>query len=265
LSPDNIQFRPDARAQKGKRNRHATSIDPSFAYSAGGHFGPGHTGPCERVGQLGRYLARRCFAQPGLRLLPTVLVAFIERPFVSLAGVDKRPLLRSIRANLLSLVVGIPVAGGIYADRSPQGLIGLAVVAVAITIVVEIAYLQSVLRKESRQLRWLWIVLGNIVSNLVLVGISLTVRMLNEDYPELGNVVQPYESLLMWTHFTISTTAVVAALAEPAMRLLRAPFAGGMKTEPSPMLAENTSGDASRSASEYAESLDGEGALPERR
>ena len=36
-------------------------------------------------------------SDPLFGLLPTVLASFVERPFISRAGVDSRPLLRSIR------------------------------------------------------------------------------------------------------------------------------------------------------------------------
>jgi hypothetical protein len=155
--------------------------------------------------------------EPFFGLLPTVLVSFIERPFVTRAGIDKRPLLRSIQANLLSLLAGIPVAVFVWASDSMQGLALLAVVAVAVTIVVEIAYFRSVMRRDQRQLRWSWIVYGNIVSNLVLVGIALTVRKLGENYPNVGTVLEPYQGPLMVMHVAISLTAVTAAIIEPIM------------------------------------------------
>jgi hypothetical protein len=116
---------------------------------------------------------------PVFGLLPTVLVSFIERPFVSKAGVRKRPLLQSIRANLLSLLAGIPVAAFVYSLEGQQGATILAIVAVTVSIVVEGSYLSAVLNGEPQQLRWSWIVLGNIVSNSVLIGIALVVRTLN--------------------------------------------------------------------------------------
>jgi hypothetical protein len=177
---------------------------------------------------LANALANWLYVWPGVvsidpifGLLPTVLVALIERPFVSLAGVDKQPLLRSIRANLLSLLAGFPVACYVWSVESSQGMLVLTVVAVTITIVVEIAYLRSVMRKESRKLRWWWIVLGNVVSNLVLIGISWTVKTLNSKYPDLGNAIRPYEWLFMLLHLAISGTAVAAALGGPIWRWLQ--------------------------------------------
>jgi hypothetical protein len=176
---------------------------------------------------------------PIFGLLPTVLVSFIERPFVSRSGVETFPLIRSIRANLLSFLVGIPVAAFVYSVDSWQGAIVLAVVAVAISIAVEIAYLQAVLKKESRQLRWRWIILGNIVSNSVLIGIALTIMTIQENYPTLGKTVEPYQSVLICIHLAISFAAVVAALVGPTIFLRWQRFVGHLTPQPSPKETED--------------------------
>ncbi len=160
-------------------------------------------------------------------LLPTVLVSFVERPFVSRAGVEKRPLLRSIRANLLSLLAGIPIAAFVWGVESELGLVALAVVSVAVTIVVETAYFRSVLCKESKELRWAWIVVGNFVSNLVLVGLAIIVRTIQEWYPQIALAPLPYQGVLILLHIGISLTAVTAAIAEPTMHAVRLLFASG--------------------------------------
>ena len=156
---------------------------------------------------------------PVFGLLPTVLAAFIERPFVSRAGVGKRPLLQSIRANLLSLLAGIPIAAFIWSVESLQGMIVLTGVAVIISILVEGSYLSAVLNGEPQQLRWSWIALGNIVSNSVLIGIALVVKTLNTTHPELGEAIAPHYSMLMLLHVAISLTAVAAALGQPLLGL----------------------------------------------
>ncbi len=84
------------------------------------------------------------------------------------ARVTKRPLIRSIRANVLSLLAGIPVSTFVWSVRSESGLFVLAGVAVAVTIAVEGFYFRSVLRKEDRRLSWRWIIFGNISSNALL-------------------------------------------------------------------------------------------------
>jgi hypothetical protein len=90
---------------------------------------------------------------------------------------------------------------------------------------VEIGYFRSVMRKESEQLRWAWIVLGNIVSNVLLLGLAIVVRILQADRPEFGLALLPYQGLFLVMHLTISFSMVTAALAEPTIRLLRLPLA----------------------------------------
>jgi hypothetical protein len=159
--------------------------------------------------------------EPLFGLLPTILVAFIERPFVTKAGVTRRPLLKSIRANLITLIAGIPIAGGIWAVKSESGLYLFACVAVSITIAIELWYFQRVAKRESFTLRWQWIVLGNVLSNMLLLGIAITVRTLQVRWPELAYGLVPYQPLFALLHVSISITMVVASLAEPVINLLR--------------------------------------------
>ncbi len=166
---------------------------------------------------------------PLFGLLPTVLVSFVERPFISRAGVLKQPLLRSMRANLLSLLAGIPVALCVWSITSEEGLVLLAAVGVAITIVVEIAYFRFVLHRESKPLRWWWIVAGNIVSNLLLAGLALFVRIVGEKDLQLDYLLLRYQDLFMLMHLGISLTMVTAALAEPTIRVVRLVVAASME------------------------------------
>ena len=121
----------------------------------------------------------------------------------------------------------------------------LALVAVAISIVVEIGYLRSVQRKESAQLRWAWIVAGNMVSNLLLVGLAVAVQTLQIKYPELGIALASHQGTFALLHLTISFTMVTAALAEPAMRPLRLFFpANPPETVPVQPRSDELSGNA---------------------
>lgn len=168
---------------------------------------------------------------PLFGLLPTVLVSFVERPFVSRAGVQKRPLLRSIRANLVSFLAGIPLGTFVWFARSEEHLVRLAIVAVAITVVLEIGYFRLALRKESNQLHWAWIVFGNVVSNLLLVGLAITIRTLQENYPELSLLLTPYQGVFVLMHIAISFTMVTAAIAEPTIHGLQV-LSGAKRPEP---------------------------------
>lgn len=215
------------------------------------------------VPALGNSLASWVWVWPGVvsidplfGLLPTVLVAFVERPFVSRAGVQKQPLLRSVRANLLSLLVGIPVATCVWFVGSEEGLVLLAVVAVAITIAVEIGYFRSVLRKEAGHLRWTWIAFGNVVSNLLLVGLAIIVRTLQKNYPGLGLALAPYRGTFLLMHLGISFTMVTAALCEPTMRTLRLSF-GSVRPETVPNQGMQARGVAGGRSAQMEESLTG--------
>lgn len=176
---------------------------------------------------------------PIFGLLPTVLVSFIERPFVSRAGVEVLPLIRSIRANLLSFLAGIPVAAFVYSVNSWQGTVVLTLVSVATSIAVEIAYLEFVLKNESQHLRWRWIILGNIVSSSVLIGIALTILTLQQNYPALCIKIAPYQGVLTCAHLAISFSAVVAAIVGPTILLRWQRFAGHLMPQPSLQEAED--------------------------
>lgn len=177
--------------------------------------------------------------EPIFGLLPTVLVSFIERPFVSRSGVEALPLIRSIRANLLSFLAGIPVAAFVYSVNSWQGTVVLTLVAVAVSIAVETAYLEFVLKNESQHLRWRWIILGNIVSSSVLIGIALTILTLQQNYPALCIEVAPYQGVLTCAHLAISLSAVVAALIGPTIYLRWQRFGGHLTPQLSPREAED--------------------------
>ncbi len=159
---------------------------------------------------------------PFLGLLPTLLVSFVERPFVCRAGVVQRPLIRSIRANVLSLIGGIPVSMFVWNVRSEGGLFLLAGVAVTVSIVIEGVYYRSFLRKECRELCWLWIVFGNVISSVLLVSIALGVRTLEDLHPQLGCALLPYYGGLQLIGVGLCITTAVVALAEPTMRVFRA-------------------------------------------
>ena len=180
---------------------------------------------------------------PLFGLLPTLLASFVERPFVTRARVTKRPLIRSIRANVLSLLAGIPVSTFVWSVRSESGLFVLAGVAVAVTIAVEGFYFRSVLRKEDRRLSWRWIIFGNISSNALLIAIALTVRTLQETHPQLGLALLPYYGGLQIAALALSVSMVAVAVAEPTLHGLRRLFTTDRQqtipNEPNPELARD--------------------------
>lgn len=161
---------------------------------------------------------------PILGFLPTIMVAFIERPFVSLAGLDKRPLIRSIRANLLSLLAGlvlIPMLDYVY--YIPYGVWLIMGVAITITFIVELLYFSSVFQKESKKFRWWWIVVGNILSNSVLIGVAFSIAKVNAKYPRIGFELLPYHRILGVIYLIVSLGALLAILLEPVFWKQRNP------------------------------------------
>lgn len=161
---------------------------------------------------------------PIFGLLPTVLAAFIERPFVSRAGVVEQPLFRSLRANLFSLFIGIPLAEFVLLIHSFVGLVLLALAGLVLSTLVELGYLAAVVRKQGGRLRWWWIAAGNVLSSAVLAVVSLTVLFLTENDPYLGRALIPYRDLFMLMHLATSFGMVTAALCGPVGSLLRAAF-----------------------------------------
>lgn len=115
-------------------------------------------------------------SQGGLTmLLATVLVAVLERPFVSRAGVERRALLHSIVANVASGVLGVYLPDLASAVRLPEpddltgALVLLLLVGLALSILVESAYYWLAAGRGPRRLRWRWVALGNVASLLALV------------------------------------------------------------------------------------------------
>lgn len=164
---------------------------------------------------------------PIFGLLPTVLAAFIERPFVSRAGVVEQPLFRSLRANLLSLFIGIPLAEFVLLIHSFGGLVLLALAGLVLSTLVELGYLAAAVRKQGGRLRWWWIAAGNVLSSAVLAVVSLTVLFLNENYPYLGRALIPYMDLFVLMHLATSFGMVTAALCGPVVSLIRSAAAAG--------------------------------------
>ena len=110
-------------------------------------------------------------------VLATLLVAVIERPFVSKAGVAKRALLHSTVANLLSMLLAplaivatrvLPEYGRWSYGDIAFGLTTLG--GLAISIVSEFGYYRLITRRGPAKARLAWVALGNAVSLAVIVA-----------------------------------------------------------------------------------------------
>ncbi len=175
---------------------------------------------------------------PLLGLPVTLAAAVLERPFVSLAGIRTYALTRSIRANLLSWVVGLvvmvvavfirPVARDLAAEWSGDalfsvfalGLLEIAyfILAIPISILIEGGYYRAILRRQGGVLRWRWVVAANVFSNVVLVAMAFVPEILREDYPRLVSNVEPHLETVWWV-----LAATCLALVVFAFRPLREP------------------------------------------
>ena len=180
---------------------------------------------------------------PLLGLPVTLAAAILERPFVSLAGVRSHALERSIRGNLLSWLVGLTIMFGVslavyfiatvpmsyvVAVETTLSLLAMPffILAIAVSILVEGGYYQTILRREGGILRWRWVVAANVFSNVVLVAMAFGPGILRENHPRLVRNVEPHLETVWWI-----LAAICLALVVFAFRPLREPVQAA--TEPS--------------------------------
>jgi hypothetical protein len=179
---------------------------------------------------------------PILGLPVTLAAAVLERPFVSLAGIRTHALTRSIRANLLSWVVGLafmvvarffarPVA---YFERvlswDPIVLLialwwlemAYYILAIPISILIEGGYYRAILKRQGGVLRWRWVVAANVFSNVVLVAMAFVPGILREDHPRLVRNVEPHLETVWWALYAFCIVLVAFAL-RPLREPLQAP------------------------------------------
>jgi hypothetical protein len=132
-----------------------------------------------------------------MALPASVLAAFLERPFVTRAGVVQDALWYSLQANLLSLALGyltLPAAlAAIYAIPPLWSM-----VAVSVSIYSEGWYYRWRALRGCGPLRWRWVVLGNICSSLVLLSLPLAATAIKEAKPSLAWELEPYHDTLLW-------------------------------------------------------------------
>ena len=100
-----------------------------------------------------------------------ILAAFVERPFVTRAGVRTGALWFSLQANLISVlltsVAGVVVMGLAWGPNGDMILFAWMAAALGLTTLVEHAWLSRKRDAEVPQLRWGWVLAGNLVSAAV--------------------------------------------------------------------------------------------------
>jgi hypothetical protein len=150
------------------------------------------------------------FVGPALGLPLSVLAAFVERPFYSLAGVGRHTIWYSLQANLVSLGVGFiaTLAAFFVADFMREYYAPFEVwpfLAVGVSIVVERWYLQARLRPS--YVGWGWSALGNILS----AGLLFAVMFLRSALPGWRQALIPYVGPLQILAFVGSAVLFVVS------------------------------------------------------
>jgi hypothetical protein len=158
------------------------------------------------------------FVGPAMGLPLSVLAAFVERPFYSLASVNRHTIWYSLQANLVSLGVGfvatLIAAAVTDSMRQYNALFEVwPFLAVCVSIVVERWYLQS--RAHPDVVKWGWAALGNILSAALCVGVLFLVVDLRGAFPELRQTLRPYAGPLQIFAFVGSTALFVASFIRP--------------------------------------------------
>lgn len=143
----------------------------------------------------------------------SLLAAFVERPFLTAGGIDRRSLVISLRANFLSAVIGLllfPIGEPALYLTGPLWCL----MAFGISCVVEIRYV----RRFSEGFRWGWAIGGNTASSLLLMIIPPFTLVLKQSYPALAWSLEPYEMSMVWGSLGLSIGVFLLSFACPVPR-----------------------------------------------
>ena len=137
------------------------------------------------------------FVGPAMGLPLSVMAAFIERPFYSLAGIRHKTIWYSLQANLVSLAVGFfatfIAAALTDAMREYDALFEVwPFLAVCVSIIVERIYLQR--RNRSTRVAWSWTAAGNILSAAICVGLLFLIAEMRPALPQLRRTLAPFNA-----------------------------------------------------------------------
>lgn len=136
----------------------------------------------------------------GLVTIPvTILIAVIERPFVTQAGVTSQALFHSFCANVLSAIAGFALLFAIP-DVNPDTIWFLILAAFALSIATEGIYYQVLPQMQSRRIKWGMVALGNVASSFFLFFVTLIITLVGRENPHTGRRLLPYrEELILLT------------------------------------------------------------------
>lgn len=133
---------------------------------------------------------------PLLGIPATLLAAFVERPFLTLAGMRRRVLVHSIRANLWSWFVGAVLVLVMFALESALMFGFHFLAAIPLSIWIEGRYLRAVAARDRGSANWIAIIFGNLVSSLALILISAIAEDVGMNNPVLAWRLRPYQESL---------------------------------------------------------------------
>jgi hypothetical protein len=184
------------------------------------------------IGPIGAFVPGGVVMSPLLGIPATLLAAFLERPFVSLAGVKRRALAYSIRANLLSWLVGILfmivcIPFFRVVDDPPLAIPLYALAAISLSICIEGAYLSFKVQDRDGRIRWRWIIAGNVLSAFALLLVGAITEIWGHANPLLARRVESYEVELTFALAALSLAILVYGLWPRAREPWNAPAAAG--------------------------------------
>jgi hypothetical protein len=152
----------------------------------------------------------------GLALPASILAAFLERPFVSWAGVREYALWYSLQANFISLIIGyamLPIAAEAVYSFGPLWM----VIALAISIGSEGLYYQKCVLRDAGWLRWGPIIWGNLFSSLVLMLPPAVAARIEETKAGWLLKLEPYHDGLFWGIVIASVVVFVGSFFVPTL------------------------------------------------
>ena len=154
------------------------------------------------------------FVGPAMGLPLSVLAAFVERPFYTLAGVRRYCIWYSLQANLVSLGIGfVATFMAAFLFDSMRQYYALFEVwpffAVCVSIIVERWYLQT--RTGPDRVKWGWSAVGNILSAALCVGVLFLTVYLRSAFPGLRRPLTPYNGPLQIFAFVGSAALFVVS------------------------------------------------------
>ncbi|MEM7783631.1 MAG: hypothetical protein AAF623_09785 [Planctomycetota bacterium] len=105
-------------------------------------------------------------------MLATTFAAIVERPFYVAAGINTKSFRQSMRANILSWLIGVTIAYVSLILRMEFVFLLMYFLAIPFSIAIEGSYLNFVSRSiKDAKLDWFPIFVGNVFSGLLLLGI----------------------------------------------------------------------------------------------